>query len=91
MTKIHFNGLAPSEFLEQIGKVKLELYVLKYRKLRNVELYLEAGPELNLFTATIAGTFSSKSPRAVSRSATNAYLAIILAGEAFERNIGESL
>lgn len=90
MTKIHFNGLAPSEFIERVGSVKLELYCLKYRHLKDVELSLEPGPDLNLFTATIAGTFSATSPRTVSRSATNLYLAIILAGEAFEGYLTDS-
>lgn len=63
MTKITFNGLAPSDFLEQVGKVKLELYALKYRQLRDVELSLEPGPELDLFTATILRSISFSSRR----------------------------
>ncbi len=39
MTKINFNGLAPSEFLKQVGKVKLELYALKYRQLREEHMW----------------------------------------------------
>ena len=84
MTKVRFSGLAPSEFIERVGAIKLELYCLKYKSLREAQLILEPGREAELFTATIAGSFTSGGEKIVSRSATNLYLSVILVGEAFE-------
>lgn len=83
MTKIHFNGVARTKFLERVGRVKLELFLLRFKILSDIELSLEPRDK-DLYTATIKGKSSSGPIYSVARSSTNLCLAIILAGEAFE-------